>query len=167
MHIIHSLLAFRRDTPVKDPTTRIHSSDEPERVRPPRSNGEWHGWGTMLVADNDPFARDPVAALLEHAGFNIITARGCQDAVSVFREEAESIVAVLLDQRLTGGKVDDVFEELRRLRPNIPVIIMSGYMTDDVVDHFESMGVVGFLQKPFGRETLLEKVRAALGSSAA
>ena len=63
--------------------------------------------------------------------------------------------------------MDDVFEELRRIRPNLPVILMSGYMTDEVIGTFKGLGVVGFLQKPFGRATLLKEVREALGPPAA
>lgn len=122
---------------------------------------------TILVADDDSCARDPIVALLKRSGYDIITATDCREAVSVFRDHADTIVAVLLDYSMPGGRSDDVFESIQRIRPNVPVIMMSGYSEQDVIGRFKGVGVVGFLNKPFGRAALLEKVREAIEPPAA
>ena len=80
---------------------------------------------------------------------------------------ADTIAAVLLDYSMPGGQGDDVFQELRFIRPDIPVILMSGYTEEDVTGRFNGLGIVGFLQKPFGRAKLLETVHEAIDPPAA
>jgi FixJ family two-component response regulator len=85
----------------------------------------------------------------------------------VFREHADEIVAVLLDYHMPGGTGIDVFAQIQSIRPNIPVIMMSGFVEEEIIGQFLGMGVVGFLQKPFRRAILLDTVRKALDPSAA
>jgi two-component system cell cycle sensor histidine kinase/response regulator CckA len=150
-----------------DPTKKLHTSDEPERNPTQDGPGHRHEHRTLLVADDEAHARDPIVALLERSGFKILTASDCHEAVSVFRDHADSIVAVLLDYSMPGGRSDDVFEELQRIRPNVPVVMMSGYAEEDVTGSFKGMGIVGFLQKPFFRADLLNTIQEAIDSSAA
>jgi DNA-binding NtrC family response regulator len=150
-----------------DPTKKLHTSDEPGPIptngslRPPLEDR------TLLVADDEDCARDPIVALLERSGFNILTANDCHDAVKVFRDHADTIVLVLLDYSMPGGRGDEVFQELQLIRPDIPVILMSGYTEEDVTGRFNGLGIVGFLQKPFGRAKLLETVHEAIDPPAA
>jgi DNA-binding NtrC family response regulator len=122
---------------------------------------------TLLVADDEACSRDPIAELLERAGYEILTACNSSEAVSVFRENAERIVAVLLDYHMPGGTGTQVFSELQRIRPNVPVIMMSGFVEERALGQFLGMGVVGFLQKPFNHTTLLNTVRRAIDPHAA
>jgi DNA-binding response OmpR family regulator len=121
----------------------------------------------LLVADADPWVKDPIVWILRQAQYEILAADDGTDAVTMFEQHAEEIVAVLLDYNLPGGCGDEVFGQLQRIRPGIPVIMMSGFAEDDVIGHFLGMGVVGFLKKPFGPLTLFQAVRKALGGSAA
>ncbi len=50
------------------------------------------------------------------------------EALAVFRNQSDTIVAVLLDYRMPGGTGTEIFEEIQHIRPNVPVIMMSGYM---------------------------------------
>jgi len=122
---------------------------------------------TLLVADDETWVRDPVSTLLQLAGYEVLTARDCNDAMEVFRTNAETIVAVLLDFSMPGGSTRDLFDELQHVRPNVPIILMSGYAEESVMGRFKGMGVVGFLQKPFTKNDLLDEVRKALDHPAA
>ncbi len=121
------------------------------------------GSPTLLVADDEWWVREPTALMLRQAGYRILMTRDRWDTVAVFKEHAEEIVAVLLDDHMPGGCGREVFEELQRIRPDIPVIMMSGSQEEEIM----GMGIVGFLQKPFGRAALLDKVREALDPPAA
>jgi len=145
----------------------LHTSDEPERRMMVDDTPHAQESRSLLVADYEDFARDPIVAILERSGYHIFTAKDCPEAVSLFREHADTIVAVLLDYSMPGGKSDDVFESIQRIRPNIPVIMMSGYAEEDVIGRFKGMGIVGFLHKPFGRIALLDMVRDAIEPPAA
>jgi DNA-binding NtrC family response regulator len=55
-----------------------------------------------------------------------------------------------------------VFQELRNLREDVPVLLMSGYNQQDAVSRFAGKGPAGFLQKPFTLDQLVEKLRSIL-----
>ncbi len=122
---------------------------------------------TILVADYDPWVQDPVAGLLRQAGYEVLTANDGLDTVAVFVEHAEEIVAVLMDSHIPDDSGDKIFEELRRIRPNIPVIIMSGFTEQNVIGRFLRTGVVGFLKKPVRPRTLIQTVQKVLDHPAA
>jgi DNA-binding response OmpR family regulator len=122
---------------------------------------------TILVSDYDPWTLDPVSGFLRQAGYEVLAASDSVDTVTVFEEHAEEIVAVLMDSNIPGESGEEIFEELRRVRPNIPVIMMSGFTEQDVIGRFLGMGVVGFLKKPIGPRALLQTVQRAVGRSVA
>ncbi len=139
----------------------VNRGDPSDSTNPPRERA------TVLVADDELWVREPTALMLRQAGYRILMAGDSRDTVAVFSEHAEEIVAVLLDCHMPGGSGRDVFEELQSIRPNIPVIMMSGYLEEEIMGRFFGKGIVGFLQKPFGRTTLLDKVREVIGPPAA
>jgi len=122
---------------------------------------------TLLVADADPWVRDPIVGILRQAHYEILAASDGRDAVHLFKEYADEIVAVLLDCHMPGASGEEVFEQLHNIRPSIPVIMMSGFAEQDVIGRFMGMGVVGFLKKPFGPLTLFQTIRKVLDQSAA
>jgi DNA-binding response OmpR family regulator len=57
------------------------------------------------------------------------------------------------------------FREIRRLRPDIPVLLFSGYDEQEATRYFAGEGLAGFIQKPFGLEDLRRKLEAVLRRS--
>jgi CheY-like chemotaxis protein len=106
--------------------------------------------------------RTVTARILRALGYSVVLAADGLEGVATFRAKAEPIHVVLMD--LTMPKLDGVaaFQELRRLDPQIPVILMSGYNEQDAVARFSGSGLAGFLQKPFTAETLSAKLASAL-----
>jgi CheY-like chemotaxis protein len=103
---------------------------------------------TVLLVDDEDLVLKTCASLVEHLGFRTWTASNGEDAVSVFREHAREIDCVILD--LTMPKMDGVaaFDELRSVRPDIKVILSSGFAREGAVKRFAGKGLTGFLQKP-------------------
>lgn len=150
----------RRTAILRDITRETAVIDGASGEPPPRT-------ATVLVADDELLVREPIALLLRQAGYKILMTGDARDTVTVFREHAKEIVAVLLDCHMPGACGEEVFEELQHIRPDIPVIMMSGSDEKEVMGRFMGMGIVGFLQKPFGQSTLLDKVREAIDPPAA
>ena len=121
---------------------------------------------TMLVADDEDGVRHVMKRMLERAGYRILTASDGPEAVDMCRQHGGEIVAVLLDMTMPQMRGEDVFEQIQRIHPNLPVIFTSGHAEEEVIGHFLGMGVVGFLQKPFRQQELIQKVREALQHSA-
>jgi DNA-binding response OmpR family regulator len=93
-------------------------------------------------------------------GFNVLTATNGNEALALFLPHREEIVGVLLD--LTMPQLDGTatFTELRRIKPGIRVLLMSGFNEQDAVSQFAGKGLAGFIQKPFKPETLQARLRA-------
>jgi DNA-binding NtrC family response regulator len=97
-------------------------------------------------------------------GFEAVTANGGVEALRIFREQSERIKLVLLDYSMPGMDGIAVFRELRKLSPDIPVLLASGYSEVEVAVRFKGLGLNGFIQKPFKLKRLGDEVRRVLES---
>jgi PAS domain S-box-containing protein len=122
----------------------------------------WRGSGTVLLVDDDEGVRELAHDILTGAGLQVLCACDGREAVTVFREHADEIRAVLLDRTMPASSGEEAFEEIRRIRPDVPVVLVSGYSKESVTDHFAGKDLTGFLHKPFLPATLLVKVRELL-----
>ncbi len=91
---------------------------------------------------------------LTRLGYTSDLAADGQRALDIFNAHPEWYSLILLDFKLPGMDSGTVFRELRRRRPDVPVILMSGYSREDALANSAGMDLVGFLKKPFTRETL-------------
>jgi PAS domain S-box-containing protein len=114
--------------------------------------------GTILVADDDEQVRTMCMDALEHLGFRVVGVADGKEAVKVFNEHADDITLVILD--LTMPNMDGIcaFHELKRIRPDIRVILNSGYSEKIVSELFSGEGPAGFIQKPYHVRDLQEKI---------
>ena len=78
------------------------------------------------------------------------------------RDHADAIDLVLLDRTMPTSSSEEVFDEIRRLRPDVPIVLVSGYSQESVRDQFAGRDLAGFLHKPFLSSGLLLKVREIL-----
>ncbi len=122
----------------------------------------WRGEGTVLIADDEETVRAIAARMLETLGFRVVLAADGQEAVDLFRADPSAFRLVLLDLTMPRLGGEDVFRELRQVRPDVRVLLMSGYTEQEVTTRFAGKGLAGFVQKPFQLPTLLAKVRQAL-----
>ncbi len=124
---------------------------------------DWRGQGTILIADDEETVCAVGKQMVEYLGFKAITAIHGKHAVDLFREHHPEIVCVLLD--LTMPKLDgeQTFRELRRIKPDIPVILCSGYNEQDATERFVGKGLAGFIQKPFTFMMLSKTLQEVLG----
>lgn len=116
------------------------------------------GGGTVLVVDDEEMILNFCGACVEEAGFRVLTASNGLEAVAIFAAHADEISLVILD--LSMPQMDGVatFAELRLIRPDVQVVISSGYGEQNVAERFGSAGPAAFLQKPFAVQTLLETI---------
>jgi CheY-like chemotaxis protein len=85
-------------------------------------------------------------------------------AVDRLREQPGTIALVLLDMTMPhmGGEV--AFREMRAIRPDLKVILSSGYTEEEALGRFQGKGLKGFLQKPYGPKALIAKIQEVLES---
>jgi two-component system nitrogen regulation response regulator NtrX len=118
--------------------------------------------GDVLVVDDEQDIRDLVAGILEDEGYEVRTAAGAEEALSQLRARAPALV--ILDVWLQGSSMDgmEVLEEIRRLDPHLPVLMISGHGTIDTAVAAIQRGAYDFIEKPFKTDRLLVNVRRAL-----
>jgi len=124
----------------------------------------WVGVGTILIADDEETVCAVGQIMLERIGFTVLTAEDGRQAVELFHENADEIVCVLLDLTMPHLSGEQVFTEIRRIKPNANVILSSGYNEQDATQFFVGKGLAGFIQKPYVSKDLAEKIREVLGS---
>jgi len=103
----------------------------------------------ILVVDDEALIRKMAQAMLAHFGFEVISAADGHEALKVFDENRDDIRCVLLDLTMPGMGGWETLAGLRRIRPNVPVILASGYDEARIMedDHAERPHV--FLHKPY------------------
>lgn len=143
------------------------SADRPEgaAVSPPPpagGSGAWRGVGTVLVVDDEGGVRDVARRMLTRAGFQVREATDGREALAVFDRHADEIALVLLDLSMPVLGGEACLRELTTRRPDLPVILTSGYNEADAPIHLEGHRTAGFVQKPFVTADLMNAVRSAL-----
>jgi len=129
---------------------------------PVRSGGgEWRGRGTVLVVEDEEGVREVVGRMVERLGFEVIAAGDGVAALAALDRHHGSVAAVLLDLSMPRMGGQEALVHLRERRPELPVILMSGYTEKEVAAKLldGTTGAVAFLQKPFLPEDLTSVLR--------
>lgn len=119
----------------------------------------WRGQGTILIIDDEAGVRMMTERMLERMGFAVITAADGQTGIDYFRQQADTIVGVLLDLTMPGLSGEQTLHELQRVRTDVRVVVMSGYAEEDVLKRFDGRRLAGVLHKPFTLDELRTKMR--------
>ncbi len=122
----------------------------------------WRGHGLILVVDDEEMVRELARAILEDLGFQVVTAADGQEGVERFAEHAPQLRAVLLDMIMPLKDGHEVFCEIAEIRPEVPVILSSGYSAQRVTDSFGPGDLAGFIQKPYRPADLTTLLRSVL-----
>jgi CheY-like chemotaxis protein len=119
--------------------------------------------GTALVVDDETVVRMLCQRVLERAGLRVLVAADGYEALALFRENRDAIDCAVLD--LTMPVMDGValFRELRQERPDLPVLLASGYTEQDAIARFGDDQPDGFLHKPYQAAALRAEIRRVLG----
>lgn len=116
------------------------------------------GGGTVLLVDDDETVRSIGREMLEEFGYDVITAEDGREALKKY-QQADDIRFVLMDLTMPHMDGEQAFRELRKLNPQINVIMSSGYNEQEVSQKFAGKGVCGFLKKPYQLSALQKAIQ--------
>jgi CheY-like chemotaxis protein len=116
---------------------------------------DWCSSGVVLLVDDEEDVRAIGADMLRELGFEVVTAGNGSEALERFTSRND-ICGVILDLTMP---------QLRQLKPDIKVMISSGYSEQEVIKKFTGEGVVGFIQKPYTLAELTGKIRNCFGNN--
>ena len=111
--------------------------------------------GTILVVEDEELLRTAISKSLRKRGFSVIEAVDGSAAINLVSTE-HSISTVLLDATLPGVGSRHVFDSMRRLRPDLKIVLTSAYSKDSVDESFAGLTVEHFIRKPFVIADLFE-----------
>jgi len=137
---------------------------------PPESDSEtltWRGAGTVLVVDDEADVRSVLRKMLPRLGLRVEEAQNGTEGIEAVRVLASQIDLVLLDLTMPGLGGAETFREMHALRPDLPVILMSGYDEEEAVRSFPRSDLAGFLRKPFALKDLVAALRNTLADESA
>ena len=129
---------------------------------PARREDEPHGQGTILVVDDEPMVCDLARRALERRGYHVLVASSGAEAIDLVRSHGDRIRLAILDQAMPGMSGEDTLPEMRKLQPDLNVVVSSGYSETQALRVFRGVRLSGFLQKPYTVQDLNRRVAAAL-----
>ena len=137
----------------------IPASDRPAEIFDGERQGSWwRGSGTVLLVDDEETVRGIGAEMLHELGFTVITADDGVEAVEVLKSNPD-ISLVILDLTMPRMDGEQCFRELKGLKPDVKVVMSSGYNEHEVTQKFFGKGLAGFIQKPYRLSVLQEVIR--------
>jgi CheY-like chemotaxis protein/two-component sensor histidine kinase len=128
----------------------------------PTAADRWRGSGTVLVVDDDQGVRELAQESLQRVGMDVLCAGSGREGVEIFSRRGDEIRAVLLDRTMPGISGETALEEIRKIRLDARVVLISGFSEEQAAQNFADEKFVGFLQKPFPPEMLIKKLREVL-----
>jgi signal transduction histidine kinase/ActR/RegA family two-component response regulator len=136
--------------------------DEVAAAAPLATNPARRGTETILLVEDDAGVRYLIGKVLERHGYDVLTARDAEDALGIEQRHSGTIHLLISDMIMPGLSGADLAQRIVALRPDIQVLFVSGYASQEAMDLGVSSRNAGFLQKPFNPDTLACTVRERL-----
>ena len=116
------------------------------------------GHERILVVDDEEHVSELISRMLDHLGYKVTVVHSGQEAISLVAEKTR-IDAVILDMNMPtmGGK--ETFGKLKEIRPDLRVVVSTGYSNESLEPAMIENLVDGFLQKPYQMEELSKVLR--------
>ena len=139
---------------------RPREKDKPRTIgsgKPPEK-----GSGTILVVDDEEYILNADKAMLNELGYEVLLANGGKEALRVFDENKDRIKLLILDLVMPdmGGEI--VYDRIKSSRPDVRVILSSGYSIEGQAESILKKGCDGFIQKPYNLNQLAQKIKEIL-----
>ena len=114
--------------------------------------------GVILFVDDDDLVLEVGGKMIERLDYEVIIARDGEEAIALFEKNITDIDVVILDMRMPGMNGATVHDYLRDIKPDVKIILASGYLENgraqDIIEHKFN----DFIQKPFHFDQLTGKI---------
>ncbi len=120
------------------------------------------GSGTILVVDDEEYILNADKAMLNELGYEVLLANGGKEALRVFDENKDRINLLILDLIMPDLSGEIVYDRIKSIRPDIRVILSSGYSIEGQAESILKRGCDGFIQKPYNLNQLAQKIKQIL-----
>jgi len=111
----------------------------------------------LLVVDDEGIVLESCRRVLESEGYSVTLAKSADEALGIIDKEDFSLL--LMDLKMPHHDGIYLMRELKQRKKEIPIIVMSGYSTQETIAEADKMGATIFLPKPFTPDELMESIR--------
>jgi CheY-like chemotaxis protein len=125
------------------------------------------GHETILLVEDEPAVQRVAARALDARGYQVLTAGDGEEALRILGSRDRAVDLLLTDVVLQGMGGRELADAARRIRPGLPVMFVSGYTDDVVLQHRLVADDVHFLAKPYSPDALVQRVREVLDDGVA
>ena len=122
------------------------------------------GTGTILLVDDEDMIIDVGQGMLKALGYTVLVARGGKEAIELYRANKDKIDMVILDMIMPGVGGGKAYDRMKKINPDIKVLLSSGYSINGQAEEILDRGCDGFIQKPFNMRQFSQKIREILDS---
>ncbi|MGD9240378.1 MAG: PAS domain S-box protein [Desulfobacterales bacterium] len=123
------------------------------------------GKETVLLVDDETMILDVAERMLGKLGYKVFTARDGKEAIAVFQKFQDRIDAIILDMIMPKMGGGETFDRIKKMKPDIKVLLSSGYSISGQATEILNRGCNGFIQKPFNLQNLSQNLRSILEES--
>ena len=120
------------------------------------------GTGTLLLVDDEEMIIKVGKELLQELGYQVMSALSGQEAIELYKENADKIDLVIMDMIMPGMSGGETFDRLKEINPEIKVLLSSGYSINGQASKILERGCDGFIQKPFNLIQLSDKIQGII-----
>jgi CheY-like chemotaxis protein len=120
---------------------------------------------TILLVDDEEMIIDVGVQLLEKFGYTVLEARGGKEAIQVYQKNKDHIDMIILDMIMPDMGGSEVYDTIKKIDPEVKVLLSSGYSVDGQATEILKKGCNGFIQKPFTIKSLSIKIREVLNKN--
>jgi PAS domain S-box-containing protein len=121
------------------------------------------GSGKILIVDDEDFVRTTAAMILKSLGYETIIAESAPDALEIFSRDCQLIDLVLLDSIMPVMGGEECFLQMRKIRPDMKIILCSGFSSEETIEKMKTCNVDGFLRKPYTRGEISRVISSVMG----
>lgn len=121
-----------------------------------------HGSERVLFVDDEKTLVAVVSAQLKRLGYTVTPVTDSKEALSCFQSAPDDFDLLITDQTMPGMTGIELVGEVQKLRPDLPVILCSGFMDSEAEKQLGSFGIRRFLAKPVLLEELAQSIRSVL-----
>jgi len=114
---------------------------------------------TVLLVDDEEIVQITIKGILKRLGYSVFTADNGQQAIQLFQRLKDQIDLILLDLTMPVMGGADALNEIRKIRPDVSVILFSGFNRDEAIRRLPAQNITGFMEKPVLIDELGKRVQ--------
>ena len=119
----------------------------------------------ILVVDDDELVSEYIGALLESEDYEVMVLNEPVEALKYFELHPDEFDLIVTDQVMPGLTGVEIAQSILELRPELPVLLITGYSEKISAENAESFGISGFFPKPINEDLFLDKINHLVSGS--